>query len=81
MRKARSVTLSELRHHIPEIMVAIGCNTRKIPRRIKPVNAKQILEPCKENSEAKRMGLVKHHDEDCSKRMKQAPDRKNWVDE
>jgi hypothetical protein len=82
MRKARSVTPSELRHHIREMMVAtIGCNPQKIPRRIKPVNAKQILKPPEKNSEAKRMGVIKHYNEDCSKRMKQGSDGKSWVDE
>jgi hypothetical protein len=27
------------------------------------------------------MGAIKHHNENCSKRMKQAPDGKSWVDE
>jgi hypothetical protein len=81
MRKARSLTPSELRHHIREVMAAtIGCNPQKIPRRIKPVNAKQIREPHEKNSETKRMGLTKYHNEDCSKRMKQEPDGKSWED-
>jgi hypothetical protein len=83
MRKAKSVTSSELRHHIREMMVAtIGCNPRKIPMRIKPVSAKQILEPREKNSEAKRMGMIKHHYEGCSKRMKQPPDGKfGWTND
>jgi alpha-ketoglutarate-dependent taurine dioxygenase len=81
MRKARNVTPSELRHHIREMMVAtIGCNPRKIPRRITSVNAEQILETREKNSEAKRMCVIKHPNEDCNKRVEQVPDEKSWVD-
>jgi hypothetical protein len=77
-----TVKPSELQHHIREMGVAtIGCNPRKIPRRIKPVNAKQIPQPPEKNSEAQRMGMIKHHDEGCSKRMTQAPDGKSLVNE